>query len=183
MSKLHEEFTTFSPLTDKDFRVECSTNYSLMRKTFTTVNDNSVVDELRKSSEKNLEILQKYLTDENYWTKNQISNMIDSNTRFLKKEYFSIIKSIADPKLFPLVYQDNKEILDAQIKESNEKIKKFAEKILDKFKKKNDVIDVDAEESSKKGTNYTLKETENLRELKIEVKTADKLETVIEQDF
>ena len=82
-----------------------------------------------------------------------------------------------------MVYQDNKEILDAQIKESNEKIKKFAEKILDKFKKKNDVIDVDAEESSKKGTNYTLKETENLRELKIEVKTADKLETVIEQDF
>ena len=115
--KLHEEFTTFSSSTDKDFRIECSNNYSLMRKTFTQVSDNSVVDELRKSSDKNLEILQKYLTDGNYWTKNQIRNMIDGNARFLKKEYFNIIKAIADPKLFPLVYQDNKDILDAQIKE------------------------------------------------------------------
>ena len=60
---------------------------------------------------------------------------------------------------------------------------KFSKKILDDFEHKNSVKDVTAEESSKKGTNYTLKETENLRELKIEVKTADKLETVIEQDF
>lgn len=181
--KLHEEFTTFSSLTDKDFRIECSNNYSLMRKTFTQVSDNSVVDELRKSSDKNLEILQKYLTDGNYWTKNQIRNMIDGNARFLKKEYFNIIKAIADPKLFPLVYQDNKDILDAQIKESTEKIEKFSKNILDDFEHKNSIKNVTAEESSKKGTNYSLKETENLRELKIEVKTADKLETVIEQDF
>ena len=183
LSKLHQEFTSFSPLTDKEFRNECSTNYSLMRKTFTKVNNNIVVEELRKSSDKNLEILQKFLTDENYWTKNQIENMINGNTRFLKKEYFSIIKAITDPKLFPLVYQDNKDILDSQIKESNQKITQFAQPILDQFKNKNKVKNVNAEESSKKGTNYTLKETENLRELKIEVKTVDKLESVIEQDF
>ena len=54
--------------------------------------------------------------------------MIDGNTRFLKKEYFSIIKAITDLNLFPLVYQDNKEILDAQIKESSEKSKNFLKK-------------------------------------------------------
>lgn len=119
------------------------------------------------------------MTDENYSTKNQIENMINGNTRFLRKEYFSIIKAITDPKLFPLVYQDNKDILDSQIKESNQIIAQFAQPILDQFKNK--VKNVNAEESSKKGTNYTLKETENLRELKIEVKTVDKLEFVIEQ--
>ena len=54
LSKLHHEFTSFSPLTDREIRNEGSMNYYLMRKTFTKVNNNIIVEELRKSSDKNL---------------------------------------------------------------------------------------------------------------------------------
>lgn len=53
LSKLHQEFTSFSPLTDREIRNEGSMNYSLIRKTFTKVNI-IVVEELRKSSDKKL---------------------------------------------------------------------------------------------------------------------------------
>ena len=183
LSQLHKEFTNFLPLDNVEFRNECYLNYSLIRKTLTKINYDFVKNELEISSKENLEILKKMLSDTDYWALNQISHIINSHTRFLRKEYFNIIKSVSDPNMFPMIYQDNKDALEKQIKDDEKIIHEMSEPILKCFEEKNKIKKVDAEETSKKGTNYTLKETENLRELKIEVKTIDKLESVIEQDF
>lgn len=183
LNQLHKEFTIFLPINNSEFRNECNLNYSLMRKSLTKINDDFVREELLKSSKENIEILKRFFSDKNYWTLNQINNIINSHTRFLRKEYFNIIKSISDSNIFTMIYQDNKDTLEKQIKDDEKLIKEMSEPIVKIFKEKNQIKKVKAEEVSKKGTNYTLKETENLRELKIEVKTIDKLESVIEQDF
>lgn len=99
------------------------------------------------------------------------------------KKNFSIIKAISDEKIFRYIYQDNFDILNNQIDKDKLKIKAFSEKALKNFESKNTTKNVNAEQASKKGTNYTLKEVENLKEMKVTIESMNKLEKMIKQDF
>ena len=63
------------------------------------------------------------------------------------------------------------------------KIKKLFSSFEEKMKKKQKSKEKDIMQSVKKGTQYVIKETENLREIEVTIKADSDLKSVIEQDF
>ena len=95
----------------------------------------------------------------------------------------NIIKILSDEKIYSFIFSDNHDILDAQIKNDKEKIKKLFSSFEEKMKKKQKSKEKDIMQSVKKGTQYVIKETENLKEIEVTIKADSDLKSVIEQDF
>lgn len=109
---------------------------------------------------------------------NQKNLSSDSHDSFLRNEFFDIIKALYPKDAIVHVFNKNSSILENQI----EIDKKALKNIFKKYSPKNDEKVVNLMDSIREGTNYTIKETENIREIEVIVE-AGNLEKVIKQDF
>lgn len=112
-----------------------------------------------------------------FWSDKQLNSIKLSHQNFLKKAYFEIIKHQCPPNLFSVVYADNNDILYDQVFESNDKIVEIIKKV--NIKQKREFREADAQ----KGTNYTIRERENEKEVKVRIESGGELKDFIKQDF
>lgn len=82
-----------------------------------------------------------------------------------------------------MIYEDNYDVLENQIKNDKVIINSIFKEFFDKINIKKNPKKQDIKEDIKKGTNYSMKETENLREIKVTVQMNKDLKTEIEKDF
>lgn len=141
------------------------------------------ISEIKESSELNLSYINELLNSNFYWTMEQLNLIKENHFRFLTEEYFDIVHARFYEDDFDVFFENNQDIVDDLIKEDNQKInaifKEFIEKIDAKMKEK----EKDANEEILKGVNYVMKESENLREIKVTVEIGSDLKSEIEQDF
>lgn len=109
--------------------------------------------------------------------------MINAHIIFLKNEFFELIKWNSNEKKYNMVYEDNYDVLENQIKNDKVIINAIFREFFDKINIKKNPEKQDIKEDIKKGTNYSMKETENLREIKVTVQMNKDQKTEIEQDF
>ena len=109
-------------------------------------------------------------------------NIKNSHETFLKNEFLSIIKGLYSKKDIGHIFQGNYSILEEQIEEDLSEIEDVFLQFKNKQDHENDHKIVSVDEQRKKGTNYMVRERENVREIKIIVE-AGHLDDVIERDF
>ena len=118
-----------------------------------------------------------------YWTKEQMGLMKIAHQKFLEEEFYNIIKIISFGKELDMIYADNIEILDKQKINDNSIIDKIFKPFVEIIEIKNKSKEKDFKESIESGTNYVMKETEHLREIKVTVHLNKDLTSEIKQDF
>ena len=133
--------------------------------------------ELQLSSNNHIQYLLELIKHKNYWTEEQLNNLKLSHVDFLKDEFFAMIRDFCSKKDSNIVYFSKKSILENQISNDIKRLTEIFEEIEEKQKKVQ--IKVDAQ----KGTNYTIREKENEREVKARIDKEGKLEDLIPQDF
>lgn len=130
-----------------------------------------------------MDYLTKKINSKFYWTEEQMHLMINAHIIFLKNEFFELIKWNSNEKKYNMVYEDNYDVLENQIKNDKVIINAIFREFFDKINIKKNPEKQDIKEDIKKGTNYSMKETENLREIKVTVQMNKDQKTEIEQDF
>ncbi|KAK8887857.1 hypothetical protein M9Y10_038916 [Tritrichomonas musculus] len=184
--KISNEVTSIAPFCDNEFNDECSHIINeIFYSNITRKKQNKLADELKLSSEENLDCLTQLINDEYYLSNEDKKNLLDNHIQFLKREYFAIIKKYYPMDFFVTIYSDNIKILEGQIENdisifSNIKNKYEIENEKDKAEdnKKSKIDD-----EKRKGTNYVMRESESVREIKVSVLVSKDLKTEIEQDF
>ncbi len=122
------------------------------------------------------------INNEYTWSDEQRENIKISHIQFLKDEFFSILEDKFSSDVISVNYEENINILDKQVNKDTQKIVKIFndfDKKLHLKKKKQLEIDY----LIQKGTNYSIREEENERELKVRVEIGGNLEDLIPQDF
>lgn len=175
---IQNEILSMFPLVDIDLSDKINSVLLPLLEQLAKKNGNIISSELQKSSEDNLQYLSKIIENEPYWTKIQISNIKNNHADFLKNEYFNIVKDIASLNIFIMIYNSNIQIVNDQINHDSKEIDNLFKKFLENLDKKK-VEKVKLQE----GTNYTIRERENEREIKVRVEIGGSLEDLIEQDF
>lgn len=118
-----------------------------------------------------------------YWTEEQMNVMLNTYVDFLKNEYFDIIRWNTKEKIYDMIYEENYDFVENQIKTDKNKIDELFQIFIDKINTKKNTVEQDIKEDIQKSTNYAMKETENLREIKVNVQVNQDLKSEIEQDF
>ncbi|KAK8841798.1 hypothetical protein M9Y10_026747 [Tritrichomonas musculus] len=180
---MQEEIKNYIPNYDKEIYSECNNFISDMKKKYYNENRETIKTELKASSESNLMELQNRINKSMYWTMNQIEAIINGHVQFLKNEFLDIIKILYEEKIQYLIYSENVDILNSQIEEDRLKVHEIFKSFIEKINIKESIKEQNIQEGSLKTTNYTLKETENVREIKVTVQLSEDLKSVIEQDF
>lgn len=109
--------------------------------------------------------------------------MLNTYVDFLKNEYFDIIRWNTKEKIYDMIYEENYDFVENQIKTDKNKIDELFQIFIDKINTKKNTVEQDIKEDIQKSTNYAMKETENLREIKVNVQVNQDLKSEIEQDF
>lgn len=135
--------------------------------------------ELQNSSDKNITYITNFINSKKYLSSSQLNDIKKSHFQFLRNEFYTIIKTIDDMKAFKSGFQ----LVETQIKYDNKILEDLFKNFKKNIKLQNSSKKFDAQEDVKKGTNYLLKETERLREIKVEVQINKDLKSEIEQDF
>ena len=118
-----------------------------------------------------------------YYTNEQLHIIKDSHISFVKQEFFDIIQAINFGKFLDIAYEDNCDILEKQIKKDSQKIEQMFAKFYQRIHARNTAMEMDVKDGFQRSSNYSMKETENLREIKVAVEIGADLKSVIEQDF
>ena len=142
-----------------------------------------LIAEIQNSSKNGLKHIEKSLKERLFWKEEQMIIIKDSHIRFLKEEFLDIIQFTFSKKLSDVMFENNYEILEKQIENDNKIIdglfKPYKETIKTKQKSREQCF----KDLHQKGTNYSMKETENVREIKVTVQINDDLTSKIKQDF
>lgn len=177
LNLIDHEIKQFVPLFDTNF-IFLYNQISTAKRLSFKEND-FIKKELQNSSDKNITYITNFINSKKYLSSSQLNDIKKSHFQFLRNEFYTIIKTIDDMKAFKSGFQ----LVETQIKYDN----KILEDLFKNFKKhiklQNSSKKYDAQEDVKKGTNYLLKETERLREIKVEVQINKDLKSEIEQDF
>ncbi|KAK8840710.1 hypothetical protein M9Y10_030486 [Tritrichomonas musculus] len=183
LSELRKEVSKIGPSFDIDFRNECE-NVLLSLKDYLNQKDHEVYSkELLKSSDSHLDYIRNKMNTKVYWTEQQMEAIKHDHIQFLKNEFFDIIKLNCIDKIYNVVYEANIDILKNQINDDMASIDAIFEPFVKRIELKKSANEKSLKEQIKKGANYALKETENLREIMITVQINKDLKTEIEQDF
>ena len=138
---------------------------------------------MKISSDSHLNFIKESLAKKLLWKQDQLTIIMNTHKRFLEEEFFSIISEICSEMIYDIVYEDNFDILETQINEDKDIIIEIFEPYQQKIDTKNDLKEEKLEDNLNKGTNYLMKETENIREIKVFVQINKDLKSEIEQDF
>ena len=140
-----------------------------------------IESELELSSENNLKYLSDIINSKTYFSDKRI-NIINAHIDFLKDEFFDIIHEIYQKKDQINVFDGSRAILENQIQKDVETINKIITDFDNKVKSLGKPKEVTLSDKIRRGTNYSIRETENIKEIQVLVQ-AGHLNDVIEQDF
>ena len=127
--------------------------------------------------------IKKTMNQKSFWKYQQMAYMVDAHKKFLKNEYTSMIKTLIDENLVKSIFELNFDIVENQLKKDKDRIMEVMNPFIEKIKTKSCTEIHDLRNTMKKGTNYAMKETENLREVKVTVQINKDLKSEIPQDF
>ena len=182
LNKLRNEICQFFPSYDKKFIEESNSILRNLQESSKEDRD-FFASELEISSKSHLSFIKKTLKTRFFLDEKKLNTFKVCHKNFLKQELFDIIQISCLNQYVDFIYRDNFDIVEKQIKKDNKKIinmfKDFDE--LNQIKK--DVRENEAKESFQKGSNYSMKETENIREIKVAIEINQDVKSVIEQDF
>ncbi|KAK8844207.1 hypothetical protein M9Y10_024413 [Tritrichomonas musculus] len=181
ISKLNSEITKMNPSIDYIFLQKCNTFLDKIRNDLAQLNNDVFISELSISSNNNLNYLKQIINSHPYWQDEKKDFIYKSHENFLNNEFFSIIKAFYPKKDYSLIIDLNLSILENQVKKDRKAILKLFREVENKLKPPQDQA-VDLFDEMKKGTNYSIRETERVREIKVIAK-AGHLKEVIPQDF
>ena len=94
-----------------------------------------------------------------------------------------IIKTLVKEDLSGFLYEKNIDIFNQQIEKDKLIIEKLFSPVIKKIEKKDAPKEESFKDVKQKGTSYIMKETENVREIKVTLEMKDDLRSIIEQDF
>ena len=183
LSQMYEEISIFTPQFDVKFLSKIQEIIFSLRKKASQIHREFFIKELDLSASLNYSKIINSIEHKNFISYDQMEKMVRNHNKFLRKEFFDIIKSKTDDSISSIVFEDNIDILQSQILKDKAKIDALFKDFLQKNEKRKEVVECDATDDSKKRTNFVLKETENLREIKVSVEVKKDLTSVIEQDF
>lgn len=183
MGELQEEFSLVPPSYDDNFLSQCYSVINEMIREENMANKDKIQNELKISADSHLNYLKDSMNQKYYWTKEQMGLMKIAHQKFLEEEFYSIIKIISFGKELDMIYANNIEILDKQKINDNSIIDKIFKPFVEIIEIKNKSKEKDFKESIESGTNYVMKETEHLREIKVTVHLNKDLTSEIKQDF
>lgn len=181
LSKLFNEIKQFNPSIDSVFLEECNLILSEIKNDIMLKNKDIVIIELKKSSENSLNYIKQIIDDQCYLFPEKKDSIINSHENFLRNELFSIIKSLYPRNEFPFALKSFSLIFENQIKNDRTIIGKFFLDVKNKNLSSEDQF-VDFIDEMNKGTNYSIRESERVREMKV-IAEAGHLEKIIHQDF
>ena len=183
ISDLKDEVSAISPVIDEEFNNEISTIFNELKSEGNKKNRDVYEKELLNSSQIYLDYLKDKINSKFYWTEEQMDLMLNTYVDFMKEEFLDIIKLNSTEQIYNMIYEDNYDIFETRIKEDKVKINEMFKSFIDKINTKKNPKEQDIKEDIKKGANYAMKETENLREVKVTVQINQDLKSEIEQDF
>lgn len=123
--------------------------------------------------------IKQLVKNKSYWSNEQIDSIKDGYIDLIKDEFFKITQKYFPTKMPLIIYEENEEIINSQANEFTEKINEIFQRVTEQQRICETIQEIDLE----KGTNYTIRETENEREVKARIESNGKLEDLIEQDF
>lgn len=183
VSKISNEVAKITPLIDINFRGECNSILSDLNSTGSKQNRELYLKELQKSADSHLLFLTDKINEKYFWTEEQMDLLTKTHFSFLKDEFYDIIQLTISEKIYNIIYEENFDIVEIQMKKSKEKLNEIFKPYIEKIKIKKNPQEQNLQEKIKKGANYCMKETENLREIKVTVQIKKDLRSEIEQDF
>ena len=146
-----------------------------------------LTNEIERISKSNIKYLKSIISNEKYWDENGKENIKNSHISFLKNYFFNIIKTAIHPgDVVRFVYNQSKSILNHQIKNDMDSIEELVNqtKPNNQIQKRHQSSNIDeVKNKSRKGTNYTIRETEFTREILVTVDIENDLKSEIAQDF
>lgn len=150
---------------------------------FNQIDRTSIKTQLNKQSKINLENIKKKVNQKYYWSQNQLVMIRHSHMNYLEKQFFEIVKKNDQYTLIDVLYEKCLDVLEVQkLSDCAELMKIFANFTVN-INKKQAVVNDDFEKSSKKGTNYVMKEVESIREIEVVCDLGKDIDTIIEPDF
>lgn len=177
------EIYTFFPAYETDLFKKCN---SILEDLKLKVCQNSrtyCISEITKSSELNLAYINELINSKLYWTMEQLELIKENHFQFLNEEYFDIVHARFYEDDFDVFFENNCDIVENLIKEDDQKISEIFKIYIEKIEVKKKEKEIDVNEEILKGANYAMKESENLREIKVAVEVGSDLKSEIEQDF
>lgn len=183
ISNLKQEITAVIPSFDDEFNNEINSILAEIKSEGNKKNRDLFESEIKISSQIYLDYLKEKINSKFYWTEEQMDLMLNTYIDFLKEEFFDIIQLNSTEQIYNMIYEDNYDIVENQIKNDKIKIQELFKAFIDKINTKKIPKEQDIKEDIQKGTNYAMKETENLREIKVTVQINQDLKSEIEQDF
>lgn len=181
ITKLSSEISRMNPSIDFLFHQKCNVFLAKLKNELTQTNDDVFISELSISSENNLEYLRQVISSQCYWSDEKKDFVSKSHENFLKSEFFSIIRALYPKNDYAHIRNCNLSILENQIKKDRKEIKKIFLDLKNKYQPPKDTA-VDLNEEMKTGTNYSIRETERVKEIKV-IAEAGHLQDIIPQDF
>ena len=181
LSKLNDEITKIYPSIDSIFYYECNVILNEIKDKISHENDDVFITELNTSSINNLNYLKEVINSEIYWTPEKKNSIEISHINFLRKEFYSIISKLYSRKDFARIFDSSLSILEYQICEDRKLIHDFFVDLENNYEKSEDKI-VDLMDEMNERTNYSIRENEKEREIKVVVESGN-LTDEIPQDF
>lgn len=178
LSYVYNEIIYVSPRFDYEFIKKYQSITLSMRKNISQMNRKEIGKELSISADYDISFLFALAINDDYCTHEKLSSIKRNHEVFLMKEYHDIVKLTNNESMFDLVFEDNLDLISQQL--TNEKM--FID-LMDFLQIKNAVKENDPQVFAKKNTNYMLKETENLREIKVAVQINKDLTSTIKYKY
>lgn len=109
--------------------------------------------------------------------------LVNNHIKYLKDEYFKIIHLACEENQLQKAYIDMVSILEMRIEEDKNNIEEIYKSFIQKIDLHRKTLESNTQELFLQGSNYSMKESENTREIMISIEIDKDLESEIEQDF
>lgn len=182
LSKLKKELIQSCPLVDDSYNNSCNACIKESIDEIISRNGGYMSRSLRTSSNEHLNYLGQVINNEKYWTDDEKDWIKKNYINFMENEFFTMIKiyytEIYRVHAFEKIKPDFDKIVEEGIQLIDQKFVEFKNN-LDKNNKQK-TVDLDV--TMRSATNYTIKETENVRQIKVEAQSSN-WEDEIGQDY
>ena len=181
--ELNKDMNSISPVFDYEFMNECSSIISELKKETNIKVRDFLSSELKISANLHLDYIKEEIKRYHYLSNSEINTIANSHNEFLIEEFLNIIQLTSKENKIDFVYENNSDLIELQIREDEVKMKEIFNEFIEKVKIKEQEKIKDTKELLENRTNYAMRETETVKEVKITVELNKDLKSEIEQDF